>query len=266
MPDEPRRVRTAFADDEPLARATLRKLLAADPQIEVVAECRNGREAVSAVRKLSPDLLLLDVQMPGLNGFGVLEELDEEEIPMVIFATAYDRYAMRAFDVHAVDYVLKPFDDERFQQALERAKERLRTREVVGMGQKLAELLRMVGSEGGNAAERGTEPHAQRLSIHREGSVEVIDVDRIVWIEASDQYVVIHTEDSEHLLRESMSGLEQRLDPSRFLRIHRSAIVALERVRRLEKTPSGVGRVLIGADTWLPVSRTRMAQVRDRLG
>jgi two-component system LytT family response regulator len=256
------KLRAIIADDEPLARSTLRTLLGADADITLVAECADGAAAVAAVRQHAPDLLLLDVQMPGLGGFDVLAQLGAQVPPLVIFVTAYDRYAIRAFDVHALDYLLKPFDDERFHEALARAKRRHKLERVVGMTQQLSALLDDVR---GAAASNSASP-LQRLTIHREGQIEVVEVGDIEWIEAADQYVILHTESAEHLLREPLADLEKQLDPARFVRIHRSAIVALARVRKFEREASGVGRVLLAKNQWLPVSRSRVALLRERLG
>jgi len=238
MPDERRPIRVVVADDEPIARATLEKLLGEDDEIELAAVCKNGAETVSAVREESPDLLFLDVHMPGLGGFEVIEELGDEKPPVVVFVTAYDAYALRAFDVQAVDYLLKPFDDDRFRSALERAKERVR---------------------------RDAPEPVQRLSIHREGRIEVIDVRDVVWIEAADQYVKLHTASGVHLMRESMTQLERMLDPRRFLRVHRSVIVALDHIGAVDSSGGSGARVRIGQGTWLPVSRSRTARLRQRL-
>ena len=262
-------VRVVIADDEPLARATLRGLLAADSEVELVAECANGEEVVRAVRELEPDLLFLDVQMPGVDGFEALEQLSAGRLPGIVFVTAYDRYALRAFEVHAVDYLLKPFDDERFYQALERAKSRLRHEAAVDLGRRLAGLLAEVG--GADQAAPADPPPPQtpqsieRLTVQRAGRLDVIDVGEVDWIEAADQYVQIHTREGAHLMRESMARLERELDPGRFLRIHRSAIVALARVRRVERSGTGGGRVLLDSGRWLPVSRSRVAELRARL-
>lgn len=236
------RLTVVVADDEPLARATLRRLLAGDPELTLVAECAHGREAVDAVRAHTPDLLLLDVQMPGLDGFGVLSELQPAELPAVVFVTSHDRYALQAFEVEAVDYLLKPFDDQRFEKALERAKARLR--------------------EGGGA-QRET---LRQLAVRHQGRIDLVDLQGLRWVEAADQYVRLHCDDGVHLLRQSMAHLEESLDARRFLRIHRSAIVSVDRLRALESTGRGTGVVRLDDGSELPVSRKRMAEVRDRLG
>ena len=262
---EPVRVRVAIVDDEPLARESLRRLPVEDPEVEVVAECGDGRVAPRVLREARPDLVFLDVRMPGADGFEVLAALPPEERPLVVFVTAFDRYALQAFEVHAVDYVLKPFDDERFRIALERAKETLRRERVVDAGRRLADLLEAVGPAAA-ARVRAEEASPRRIPVPHAGRVEFVDVDELVWVEAADQYVRLHTaEGAVHLLRDSLSALEERLDPARFLRVHRSAIVALDRVRRFERGPGG-GRVLVEGGAWIPVSRSRAAELRARLG
>ena len=257
-------VRVAFVDDEPMARSTLRSLLGADSDVEIVAECENGVQAVRAVRELTPDILFLDVQMPGMDGFQVVAELGDE-LPTDVFVTAFDQYALRAFDVHAVDYLLKPFDDDRFELALGRAKERVRQESVAGMGKQLAEMLASVSAGSSPLSGSEMEPSKARLSIHSEGRVKMVDVDSIIWIESADQYVQIHSLDGVHLMRESMNHLEESLGSERFVRVHRSAIVALDRIRTLESVPSGGARIQLEDETWLPVSRARVAALRGRL-
>lgn len=282
-PGPERPIRIVAADDEPLARRTLASLLANDSQAELVALCTNGAEAVAAVREHDPDLLLLDVQMPGMDGFDVLEELGEDAAPRVVFVTAHDAYALRAFEVHAIDYLLKPFDDERFARALERARSDLAKEAGSGMGLALADLLvERAAERDGRAAALQSGAHdgdasdaapsagsaggpAERISIHREGKIDVVDVAELVWVEAADQYVRLHTRTAEHLMRESMARLERQLDPERFLRVHRSAIVALDCIRAFESTGAGCGRVRLDDGTWVSVSRARGSAVRARL-
>ena len=247
MSEAPRALRVVVADDEPMARATLRKLLGADPEVELVAECRDGVEALEAVRRERPDLLFLDVKMPGLDGLSVLDELGQlgEPRPAVVFTTAFGEFAVKAFEEQAVDYLLKPFDDQRFHVALERAKERVTSTSR--------------GAPGGGS-------YPDRISIHREGQLELIDVDELHWVQAADQYVKLHTESGEVLMRGSMSEVERSLDPRRFARVHRSAIVALDLVVRLESGTSGNGRALLKDGSWVPVSRSRIPEVRRLLG
>ncbi len=244
-------------DDEPLGRATLRSLLAADSDVELVEECANGAEAVEAVGRQHPDVIFLDVQMPGMTGFEVVECLEPESMPIVVFVTAYDQYALKAFDVNAVDYLLKPFDDERFASTLSRVKDRAREANLAARTDQLSETMQMIHESEGH--------ERTRISIRSEGRVQLVELSDITWIESADQYVQIHTATGVHLMRESMTALERTLDANRFLRIHRSAIVALDRIQLLESVPGGGARVRIDAETWLPVSRSRVPGVRARL-
>ncbi len=239
--------RVLIVDDEPLARTTLRRLLMQDEEIEVVGEGANGEEALELIRSERPELVFLDVEMPGMGGMEVLSTLAADERPAVVFTTAFEQYALGAFEAQALDYLLKPFDDERFRESLARAKERLR-RDA---------LARRVADEG---------TYSSRLSFHKEGRVEVIHVEELDWVQAADQYVLLHVEEDSILVRKSMGDLERLLDPARFPRVHRSAIVALDRVTRLESLGGGTGRLLLRDGTWVPVSRSRVAAIRRLLG
>lgn len=218
------RIRTLIVDDEPLARERIRTLLERDDSMEVVGECTNGVDAVRALSALAPDLVFLDVQMPELDGFGVIEALRGQPLPAIIFVTAYDRYALRAFDVHALDYLLKPFDRERFERALERARRQLQGGPSQDLQQRLLDLLRDVQIAPG---------YLERLVIKSSGRVTFLKTADIHWIEAQGNYVQLHAGPESYLLRETMSSLEKRLDPKCFLRVHRSAMVNLEHVREM---------------------------------
>ncbi len=235
-----------IADDEPLARKTIRLLARRDPDITIVAEARNGAEAIDAVREHKPDILFLDIQMPGLDGFDVLELLGDEA-PAIVFVTAYDQYAIRAFEVHAVDYLLKPFTDDRFEKALARAKELVRRNDTERP--KLAQLT---------AAHRA---YAQRFMVRSAGRVVFLKADEIDWIEAADYYARLHAGASSYLIRESMNDLEATLDPESFVRIHRSTIVNLDRVRELRPDPHGDCDVVLENGAAYRLSRLH----RDRL-
>lgn len=249
--------RTLLVDDEPLARQRIRALLDGDPEIELVGECGNGREAVDAVLQFQPDLMFLDVQMPILDGFGVLQALAGASMPVVIFVTAHDRFALKAFEVHALDYLLKPFDRDRFRAALNRAKGQVRLGKAAGLESKLSDLLQTVH-------ERQTGP--DRLVVKSAGRVYFVRVQDIDWVEAAGNYLRLHAGNEEHLLRESMNGLEARLDPARFARIHRSTIVNLERIRELQPAFHGDYLVVLHDGSELTLSRNYRDKLRKRFG
>lgn len=253
------KIKTLIVDDEPLARQTIRGLLEGDPQIEVIGECGSGMEAVRLIRKQPPDLLFLDIQMPKMNGFEVLAGIKDVQIPAIIFATAFDQYALKAFEVHALDYLLKPFNDERFEEALRQAKAHVELREINKLGRKLLALLKdRDGSEAG-AVSRGS--FLTRFMIKSAGRVIFLKADDIDWIAADDYYVKLHVGGKSHLLRETMNELEGKLDPQKFLRIHRSTIVNLDRVKEMHQHFNGEYLVVLRDGTELKLSRSR----RDRL-
>jgi two-component system, LytTR family, response regulator len=243
-------VKVAIVDDEPLAREGLRTLLAGDRDIQVVAECADGQAAIEAIRRTKPDIVFLDVQMPDVDGFDVLRALAGEPLPAVVFVTAYDKYALRAFDVHAVDYLLKPFHDERFAEALARAK----ARRGEDMTERIARLL----------DER--KPKITRVLVKTGGRVLFIRADEIDWIEAADYYVKLHVAGKVHMLRESMAALEARLDPEMFFRVHRSAIVNLERVRELQPFSRREHVLVLRDGTRLRLTRSRRERLAALLG
>jgi two-component system LytT family response regulator len=269
-------LRALIVDDEPLAREGIRVLLARDPEIEVVGECADGATAVRAVLEHEPDLLLLDVQMPEMDGFQVLRALPEEQLPVVIFITAYDHYALKAFEVHALDYLLKPFDDERFERALARAKAQRRREQIGELSRNLAALLgayeapdRVSGARTPGAAHTvsaAAASYLSRLVVKSGGRIVFLDVADVDWIEAADYYVRLHTGGKTHLLRESMAALEAKLDPARFARIHRSAIVNLDRVRELQPWFRGQHAVILKDGTRLTLSRGRRSRLEELLG
>lgn len=243
-------VTVAIVDDEPLAREGLRTLLTGDRDVEVVAECADGQAAIEAIRRTKPDIVFLDVQMPDLDGFDVLRALAGEPLPAVIFVTAYDKYALKAFEVHAVDYLLKPFHDERFAEALARAK----ARRGENMTERIARLL----------DER--KPKVMRVLVKTGGRVLFIRADEIDWIEAADYYVKLHVAGKVHMLRESMAALEARLDPDVFFRVHRSAIVNLERVRELQPFSRREHVLVLRDGTRLRLTRSRRERLAALLG
>jgi len=244
------KIRAIIADDEPLAGRGIRQLLGPHSDVTIVAETRNGLETVRALRRLKPDLLFLDVQMPDLDGFDVLREIGADCMPAVIFVTAYDEFAVRAFEAHALDYLVKPLEEERFAQALERTREQLRSARAVRLSRKLSALL----------ATREQQRAKQRILVPTAKGDLVIDADEIDWIEADDYYAAIHAREGRHLIRESLASLEQRLDGTRFVRAHRSAIVNVDRVREV-RTETGETILLLSNGVRVHVSRRRRARV-----
>jgi two-component system LytT family response regulator len=235
-----KKIRVLVVDDEPLARSSLTVLLRLDPEIEIVSECGSGMEALAEIRNSKPDLVFLDVQMPECDGFDVLEMSGRDLPPVVVFVTAYDQYALRAFESGALDYLLKPFDDARFGRALSRAKERI-------------------------AHGRNPPRTMEWLSVKSAGQVLFLKISEIDWIEAADYYSCLHVGGKTHLLRRSMSELDQELDQGVFCRIHRSTIVKLDRVRGLKLNQNGEYDVLLDNGTRLRLSRRYRKQLQSRL-
>jgi len=236
----PGRIRALVVDDEPLARSNLTVLLRRDPEVDVVRECGSGMEALAEIRDSKPDLVFLDVQMPECDGFDVLEMLGGDLPPAVVFVTAYDQYALRAFEAGALDYLLKPFDNARFDRALGRAKERL-------------------------AHARNPPPMLERFAVKSAGQVSFLKASEIDWIEAADYYSCLHVGARTHLLRRSMAELDEELDQATFCRIHRSTIVRLDRVRGLKLNENGEYDVLLEDGTKLRLSRRYRKQLQSRL-
>jgi len=263
-------IRALVVDDEPLARERIRELLARERDVAVVGECGSGLEAVEAIRRARPDLVFLDVQMPGLDGFGVLAELEPGEIPAVVFVTAYDAFALKAFDVHALDYLLKPFDRERFGQTLTRARETIRRRGNDGIDARLAALLQDALGAAAAAAVAGDaggdRRYLTRVAVKTQGRVRLLKVTDVDWVEAASNYVRLHVGAERFLLRDTMAALETRLDPEQFVRIHRSTIVNLDRVRELEPYFHGDYVVKLADGRRLTLSRTYRERLEQRLG
>jgi len=245
-----RKIRTVIVDDEPPARRNLRALLKGVPDVEIVKECGNGRDAVNSLRALEPDLVFLDIQMPEIDGFQVLEHLSGQPLPVIIFVTAYDQYALKAFEVSAIDYLLKPFDDGRFQKALSQARKQIEQQDASELGLK---LLRLMGSRD---RQSGVRSYTSRFLVKKAASVLFVRADEIDWVEAYDNYVRLHVGEKTHLLRQTMTEFEAALDPNQFARIHRSTIVNLDRVKELQ--PHFNEQLVILVDgTELKMSRTR---------
>ena len=251
------KITAAIVDDEPFARERVRRLLADDERVEVVGEAGDGAAAVELIREKTPDLVFLDVQMPGRDGFDVLADVaDAETMPLVIFLTAYDRYAVRAFEAAALDYLLKPFDEERFQKAVERAVVQFEQRRADAPAE--SETSEIFRSEDG---------FLERILVKKGGRVFFFKTDEIEWIEAYGNYVRLHLENQTHLLRETLSGLEAQLDPKKFARIHRSGLVNLERVREFRPVFGGRGVIVLASGTEIDISRRynrRLAKLFER--
>jgi two-component system LytT family response regulator len=254
---QPIKTRVIIADDEPLARARLRMLLAEESWVDLIAECSDGPSTITSIEKFRPDLVFLDVQMPGGSGFDVIQSVGAGRMPFVIFVTAFDRYALRAFDVHALDYLLKPFDRDRFRDALTRARERI---ERSSNGDLERRLLAIV-----NDLKPAPQP-LERFVIKSGGRVFFLRAEDIEWIEAAGNYVKLHVGAETHVFRETMNSLEARLNPSVFFRIHRSHIVNIERVRELQPWFNGEYVVFLTSGARLTLSRGYREKLQDRIG
>jgi two-component system LytT family response regulator len=254
-------IRALIVDDEPLARRGIRQLLAAHPDIVVVGECRDGREAVRALATTKPDLVFLDVQMPGLDGLGVIRVHGVERMPVTVFITAHDQFAVDAFEAHALDYLVKPLSDSRFRETLGRVRERLRMHDAVALAAKLSALLR-----GGAVAtnDTGRAPRAP-IAVPTDAGELLLDQNEIDWIEAADDYALVHAGEKVHRVRSPLAALEARLDPARFTRIHRSTLVRLDGVREWKADGDEDMTLVLRDGTELPVSRRRAAQVKALL-
>jgi two-component system, LytTR family, response regulator len=236
------RLRVMVIDDEGPARRKLCRLLVAEPDVEVIGECSNGAEAVEAIQRLRPELIFLDVQMPGLDGFGVLAELKLEPLPQVVFVTAHDEFALRAFEVHALDYLLKPFDPDRFSKVLTRARAQLQRNGPDELEAQMRKLL---------AELRREQPYLERLLIEQDGRAFFLLVARIRWVEAARNYVNVHADEAAYLLRGTLEGLAKKLDPAKFVRVNRSQLVNLDYIRELQPWFHGEYRILLTDGTEL---------------
>jgi two-component system LytT family response regulator len=250
-------LRCVVVDDEPLARDLLRGMLEAYSDIEVVAECADGRTALRAIRKLDPDLVFLDVQMPKMDGFDLVQELDPETMPSIVFVTAYDRYALRAFEIHALDYLLKPFDEERLDRALTRARDHLGRAD---RGEELSRVLALLEDLG--ARDR----YPDRIAIRRSDRTILQPVAEIDWLEADGKHVKFHVGDHTFAIREAMSRIERMLDPRTFLRVSRSAIVNVGRIREVQPWFHGDHVIVLQSGEQVTTTRTYRSSVNRLLG
>lgn len=247
-------IRAVIVDDEPWARSRLAALLNAEPDFDLVASCGCGEDAVDAIVAHAPDVVFLDVQMPGLDGFGVVDRVGIEAMPLVVFVTAHDDYALRAFDTRAVDYLLKPFDEDRFRRAIRRV------RDDVGSSQPAAERVAASVAE-----PRAGRRFLRRLALQSSGRVSLLPTSEIDWLEAAGNYVTLHVGQSTHLVRHGLSALEAKLDPETFVRLHRSAIVNVERIRELTPWLGGEQAVILQDGTQLTIGRAFRSRLKALL-
>ncbi len=251
------KIRAMVVDDEAMARERVVSLLRQEQDIELIGECSDGQQAVNAINSQQPDLVFLDVQMPAVDGFRVIEQVGPEKMPAVVFVTAYDEYAVRAFEVHALDYLLKPFGRERFQQTLQHARTHVERRRAGDLGKRLMALVQDIKPE---------PQKLDRLVVKSGGRVFFLRTEDIVWIEAAGNYVRLHLGEDSHLFRETMNGIEARLDPQRFVRIHRSRIVNSDRIKELQPWFNGEYVVVLQNGTRLTLSRGYREKLQERLG
>jgi two-component system, LytTR family, response regulator len=243
---ESMKIRTLIVDDEELGRDRIQTLLELQPDVEIVGVCNDGVSALETIEREHPDLVFLDVQMPGMDGFEVVDNLDKDNMPAIVFVTAYDGHAIRAFEIHALDFLLKPFDQTRFEKALERARGKVNAPTTTVIDSRLVSLLEELREE---------RKYPERLIVKSSGRVFFVRTEEIDWVEASGNYVKVHTKTDAHLLRESMKNMEAKLDPKVFVRIHRSAIVNIDRIKELEPWFHGEYIVIMRDGTRLTASR-----------
>jgi two-component system, LytTR family, response regulator len=246
-----------IVDDEPLARRSIRKCLKAFPEFAVVGECGDGASAIAAIRDRRPDLLFLDIQLPESDGFQVVAALGKDAMPVTIFVTAYDRYALQAFEAHALDYLLKPFSEERFRDALEHAKRGLQAGKERGPNRQVERLLEQLTKQ---------KTFAERIPVPAKGRFVFLNVRDLDWVEAEGNYLRLHSNGNSHLLRGNMNEMESKLDPARFMRIHRSTIVNLQRIREVQPWFRGHHRVVMNNGQELKLSRYQKEKLRTLLG
>jgi len=250
-------IRALIADDEALARKFIRRMLKDNHDVEIVGECSNGKDAIAMIRKQNPDVVFLDVQMPEMDGFAVLESIGVDQLPEIIFTTAYEEYAIRAFELHALDYLLKPFDQARFKDAIQHAKERFRSRRQKDGRLQMSALLESI---------KNKPQYLERLVIKTGGRITFLSTDEINWIEADDKYVHLHTGKVSPMVRQTLNAMEAQLDPRKFSRIHRSAIVNVERIKELQPLFSGEHSILLEDGTKLTLSRSYKDKLFELLG
>ncbi len=248
------RIKTLVVDDEPLARDRIKDLLEEESEFDLVGESCNGFEAVKHISEKQPDLVFLDVQMPEMDGFEVLDTINSEDMPHIIFITAYDQYALRAFEVHALDYLLKPFDQKRFRKSILRAKEQIDQSNSATITDRFHELIQEL---------KPNQRYMERLVIKSEGRIFFVKTDEISWIEAAGNYVTVHVNGEEHLIRDTMNSMERKLNPEKFMRIHRSRIVNIEHVKEIQPFYNGENLIILNNGTELTLSRKYREKLKE---
>ncbi len=249
--------RAVIVDDEPLARTRIRRFLSEEPDMEVVGECADGAQAVDLIRELAPEVVFLDVQMPKMDGIEVIRQIGAHNLRTVVFVTAFNHYAVQAFEAEAVDYLLKPFDRRRFQETLQRIRRRLTEYSHETLSEQIEQLVKRF---------QPSSPYLQRLVIRSEGSILLVRVEDVDWLEAAGNYICVHLGKRNHIVRDSLAHLEKQLDPARFLRVHRSAMVNLDRIRELRPTFQGDYKVVLLSGDILPLSRKYRGALTRQLG
>lgn len=257
------KIRALIVDDERIARDGVRTLLESEPDVEIIGECGDGASAVKAIERAEPDLVLLDIQMPAMDGFDVIRAIPEDRLPVVVFLTAYDQHALKAFDAHALDYVVKPFSDARFRKAIARARTQVRQRRLGAATSRLASVIADLAPED---VDESRLRYLARIPVRSVGKTTYVRVQDIVWIGAADYYAELHTGDGKtHLVRETMQSLERRLDPTEFTRVHRSAIVHVDHVAEIRSDSSERQFVVLRDGTKLPLGRSRREALESAL-
>jgi two-component system LytT family response regulator len=253
----PPRIRVLIADDELLARKFIRRMLKQDSEVEIVAECSNGAEVVAVIRKEKPDLVFLDVQMPEMNGFAVLDAVKLDHLPEIIFTTAYEAYAIRAFELHALDYLLKPFDQLRFKAALRYAKERFHSQQDEDKRLQIGMLLESI---------RAQQQYLDRVIIRANGRITFLQTREIDWLEADDKYLHLHTSNGTRMVRQTLAAMESQLDPKKFLRVHRSTMVNVDKIKELQPLFNGEHSLVLEDGTRLTLTRKYKEKLFELLG
>lgn len=262
--EKPQIINVLIVDDEPAAHARLEDLLHEEHDIQIIKQVRTGREAVHAIEHLSPDLVFLDVQMPGMTGLDVVQKIGPDQMPLVVFVTAYDQYALKAFDMAAIDYLLKPFDDERFEQTLNRARKVIKHKRLYDLQDRLTSLIEQLKRP--QEERKSSTDYLERIAVEMRSQIHIVPVHDIDFITAKGTYVELHAGDKTYLVNEQMQSLEERLDPKDFFRIHRSAIVRLDRIDTLQVSAGGDYTACLIGGGRLKISRRRWKNLVQQLG